>query len=351
MSGDFPYVRQALTFLFWLLAVQAGSAHPFPDTSCILKYPDQLHVSTGLQTNNSDIVLTTLATEQLLRLSPRRSLQQFVKAEYRGMAFKYAISPGYLNPDVSAITGKTTRRSLGYSFGLGPFGLSASYEKSKGYYLENTAEFDPAWRPGQPYIQFSNLRSVLYGLQFSYNVRQAFSEAAVNSCRERQRKPNYTFIPTLGLNHITYINDATATDTISGATRYLDCNAKLLAGGSLPLFRQRLQLSAIAGPMVGIGLVRDWSYDLQRHRNLDNRTTVLSLGFLYNIGLSYNARHWFAGINAFSEQYGSKLTGNLLIKNFYGIELYTGLRFREPELLKSVTDRVFQLLDKYNPLK
>jgi hypothetical protein len=349
-----PTIYISRAWLILLFCMQTGinvKAGPESDTLYIRKYPDQLHLSTGLQTNNSAIVLTDLNNRYSLFLSPRRSLQQFLKGEYRGMAFKYAISPGYLNPDVSAVTGRNTRKSFGYSFGLGPIGIDLNYERSKGYFLENTVDFDPSWRPGQPYIQLNNLQSVLYGIQLSYNVRKKFSEAAVGSCRERQLKPGYSFIPGLGINHIVYSNTVAGTDSFTGQTRYLDCNARLFMAGSLPLFHRKLQLSAIAGPIIGVSFVQDRTYDLRQFSEQEANTSVLSLGMMYKIGLSFNTHRWFMGINIFSEQYGSKLSGSQLFKSFYGVELYTGVRFPAPKFLKSATDWTFKQADKLNPLK
>lgn len=329
------------------ISARAGQA----DTPYILKYPGQLHLSTGLQTNNSAIVLTDVSSRNVLFLSPRRSLQQFLKVEYRGMAFKYGISPDYLNPDISALTGRNTRKSFGYDFGLGPLGLSVSYERSKGYFLENTADFDPTWTPGKPYIQLNNLQSVLYGLQLSYNVRRRFSEAAVYSCRERQLRPGYSFIPGLTINHIVYSNTMPGTDSFAGRTRYLDCNARLLMAGSLPLFRHKLQLSAIAGPVIGVSFVQDRTYIQPQFSEQETHNTVMSLGLLYHISLSFNIRYWFIGLNLFSEQYGSKLSGIQLDKSFYGIALYTGVRFPAPRQVRTATDWTFKQLDGLNPLK
>jgi len=339
-----------LLFLCWIQP-ETGARASQPDTAYILKYPEQLHLGTGLQTNNSAIVLTDINNQYVLFLSPRRSLQQFLKVEYRGMAFKYGVSPDYLNPDISALTGRNTRKSFGYDFGLGPLGLSVSYERSKGYFVENTADFDTSWKPGQPYIQLNNLQSVLYGVQLSYNVRKKFSEAAVNSCRERQLKPSYSFIPGLAINHIMYSNTVPGSDSFAGQTRYLDCNARLLMAGALPLLRHKLQLSAIAGPVIGISFVRDRTYTLPKFSEQEARTTVMSLGLLYNIGLSFNTRHWYMGINMFAEQYGSKLSGIQLVKSFYGVELYTGVRFPAPKPVKTAADWGFKQIDHFNPLK
>lgn len=70
--------------------------------------------------------------------------------------------------------GKTRIRGFSAGFNFRHWQQSFSYNRTKGYYLENTAAYRTNWTPDQPYIQFPDLVFKQYQGTTAYNFNPGF---------------------------------------------------------------------------------------------------------------------------------------------------------------------------------
>lgn len=323
-----------LMFVWSTIHAQNKKMKAREDTGYVLSYRDKLNISTGLQTNNLEIIVAYPASDLRFELSPRETLQQFVLFQYQWINFRYSFTPSYLNPNRSAIKGANTRTTFDVVMAAGDIDISLMYQKAKGYYVKNMDELDPNWRPGKPYFQLPSLTTEIIGAEFAYNTNKKFSDVGMISGKSKQLKPALSVLPALSIYYM-HLNDPTiAPSTGTHSDDYnLDINIRIPFAGSLVW--KNWSIAGAAGPVMGVNLFSTDSYDVSLAK-ITNKETRWSTGFYMQGGISYTRELWYMGLDANVHQYGSGSEAFRTRRLFYGIEFYLGKRFKAPKFLKKL---------------
>jgi hypothetical protein len=88
-------------------------------------------------------------------ISPNVSSATRLGLSYRFLSFGYNFVAKFLpGNDDDDIRGSTKASGYDLGFNFPKWQQELTYSKIKGYYLENTSDFDPSWQEGDPYIKF-----------------------------------------------------------------------------------------------------------------------------------------------------------------------------------------------------
>lgn len=305
------------------------------DKDYVISYRDKLNISTGLQTSNLEFIVAYPKDKLRFELSPRETLQQFLLFQYQWINFRYSFTPSYLNPDRSAIKGNNTRTTFDIVMAAGDVDINLVYQKAKGYYIKNMGELDPSWRPGLPHWQLNSLTTKILGAEFTYNINKQFSDVGMISGKSKQLKNAVSLLPALSIYYI-HLNDPIiiASPGTHSDDYNVDINLKFPFAASV-VWNKNWSLAGAAGPVTGINFFSTESYDV-RFIKIKNKETRWSTGFYLQGGISYTRDHWYAGLDANLQQYGSGDDASRTRRLFYGVELYIGKRFHAPLFLKKI---------------
>ena len=322
---------------FYANGILAQQKHekPISDSTSVISYRNKLNISTGLQTNNFEFIVAYPASGLKFEITPKRSIQQFVLFQYQSINFRYSFTPGYLNPERSALTGENKRSTFDMEMVLGGMDISLTFQKAKGYYIQNTGELLNGWKPGDPFLQLNNLTTKVIGGSVVYNINKKFSDVGMVSGKSKQVKNAVSLLPALTVYHI-YLTDPTIIPAVgtSSDDNYLDINLRAPLAASV-VWRKDWSFAGLIGPVAGVNFINTTSYDT-RLMKITNKETRLSTGYFLQAGLSYTREKWYAGINGYLYQYGSGDDKSRTRRRFNGLEIYFGKRFTAPALLKKI---------------
>jgi hypothetical protein len=168
------------------------------DTSNFVFYPEKILIRTNLSTQTDAQTLEDKKGDNL-NLETNNSYKLFLSMDYKFIGFSYGFYPQFIggNKDEDE-KGKSKFSEYNLRFFLGKWLQTVDYSKIRGYYVENTQDFLPEWKPGiDPYIQFPDLKIVKYGMSTSYIFNPKFSLKSITSFTEWQKESAGSFIPTL----------------------------------------------------------------------------------------------------------------------------------------------------------
>ncbi len=272
---------------------------------------------------------------------------------YRWLAFTLTFAPKFFSENVdNKIKGETKSFGFGFSSNFNHIIQKVNYSRVKGYYLDNTNEFNPTWKNGDPYIQFPRL--VFRGLsgQTAYKFNDNFSFNAINSQTEKQLKSAGTFLPSLSYQHY-IIKDQTPL-TGQNSSQKSKTLEVVFSPGYYYTFVTSSNLYASAGINPGIGLSR--TKLLTREPSGNSRTkysgTVYQLETTFTFG--YDTRRFFTGIQMMigAHGYSQSDANNVILQEKNTGSFFIGYRFNAPKKLTSTMEKAEKLAaEKLQELK
>ena len=168
------------------------------DSSNFVFYPEKILIRTNLSTQTDAQTLEDKQGDNL-NLETNNSYKLFLSVDYKFIGFSYGFYPQFIggNKDEDE-KGKSKFSEYNLRFFLGKWLQTVDYSKIRGYYIENTQDFVPDWKPGiDPYIQLPDLKIVKYGMSTSYIFNPKFSLKSITSFTEWQKESAGSFIPTM----------------------------------------------------------------------------------------------------------------------------------------------------------
>ena len=207
-------------------------------------------MSLGSKEDGFDIVNTS---HYKIRSNNKTKLNAGIS--YRWLAFSLTFAPKVFSENAdNKIKGETKSFGFGFSSNFNHIIQKVNYSRVKGYYLDNTNEFDPSWKNGNPYIKFPGLVFRSFSGQTAYKFNDNFSFNAINSQTEKQVKSAGTFLPSLSYQHY-IINDQTPL-TGQNSSQKSKTFEVVFSPGYYYTFVTTSNLYASAGINPGIGLSR-----------------------------------------------------------------------------------------------
>ncbi len=238
------------------------------------------------------------------------------------------------------IKGKTKAFGFSITMFLRHWFQELGYAKVKGYYLENTRDYDPAWVDGNPYIHFPDLHYQGFSGSTGYIFNPRLSMKSITLQTERQLKSTGSF---LGFVHYRYYTiDDKSVPRPGGATQKSN-NLELGIGPGYVhnfVIKERFYISL--GVMPSIGLVNTRLTTRYPDGDVRSRQHNLALRWNGRGAVGYNGHTFFTGfyINYAGMTYEQENTTaiNRDTKMFY--QAFVGFRVRSPKWLNRFFDNI-----------
>lgn len=303
------------------------------------RYVDNLsdHVGLKLQLYNySDGFNVTSGESSIYKIRPNTLLVSKYNLHYRFISLSFSYAPRFLpiNND-DDLRGETTHFGISSRTYIKQFSQEFYYERTRGYYLSNTHEFNPDWKKGDPLVQFPKLVYSRLGGRTVYQLNPNFSIKAMYDQTERQTRNAGTPVFALAYNyHSTKNPDPTTTSHQSSSNLELFAQAGYLHTWVMP---HNFYFSGGLG--VGMGGIRTrLTTETNGVSNIDRRYAVLYHGAV-NLVLGYNSRRFFSGVSMISsgETYNQGDAGVVALKKST-FSVHLGYRFKAPRAMKMAFD-------------
>jgi hypothetical protein len=258
---------------------------------------------------------------------------------YRVISFYVNYIPHFLpgNND-DAEKGTTKGIGLGTVLNFRDWFTEVYYSHTKGYYLENTKDYRPAWQPGDPYFQVPDLTVNRFEGATGYNTNPRFSLRAIASQTERQLKSAGAFIPQLSYSYYTIDNRTPGPYSTQSSSHIQG----LLGAGYHHTFVVKKSLYATGSFTPSFGYI----FSRLTTRNSTEQVITSSQGPVYQwdgrLGIGYNGHRFFTGLylTAKSATYAQGLTTAVTQNGNIFFQLFAGVRLVAPKFIRKTYDTI-----------
>jgi hypothetical protein len=295
-------------------------------------------ISIKLNVNSEYELFTVEGDDFYYDIRPNIALSSKISLNYRFISLSLGFTPKFIpGNDDNEIKGATKAFSLGINMSGSHWIQDLQGFHIRGFYLENTADFDPSWVEGKdPYIQFPDLDVIAFRGSTGYKVNENFSLKALNSQTEIQLRSCGSFFPYLLYNYYVIDNKTTASSS-SQKTKNFDAVA---SAGYAYTFVIRSKYYASFGINAGIGFQHTNLLTTSLEGDVTTKYNDLLFRSQEKIALGYNSRKLFTGIEASLAQsthnQGNTSVQNESFRTYF--QVFIGYRFRAPKFIKHETD-------------
>ncbi len=336
-------MRKWIIFPFFLMSFRLAAQVTTPDTAAIrhVKVEKLDDLITLKLTQSSDIEkLAVVTTGTDIRLSPNAATVTGLSFSYRFIYVGVSYVPRFLpGNDDNATKGKTRSGGLSFSLNFKHWLNAFSYNRTRGYYLENTGDFDPSWTSGKAYKQFPDLVFTQYAGLTAYNFNSQYSISAITFQTERQLKSAGSFIPQFRYRY--YISDDRSAPTPNGFTQKGQHLELLLGAGYHYTFvaKENWYVSLGLTPNAGYVFTRITSRSATETIRGNQRNFELRLDG--RAGAGYNNRRFFAGayMDLFASSFNQQNTPVTTEDNRVSFQAFIGYRFNAPKWLNETVQK------------
>lgn len=293
-------------------------------------------------TQSTDLETIGVTTPGLaISLSPNAESATRIGFSYRFISFGIRFVPKFLDGnDDDALKGRTRSKGFNVGFNFRHWLQDLSWNRTRGYYLENTKDFLPDWTADSPYVQFPDLVVTQYEGSTAYNFNPNFSVNAILTQSERQLKSAGSFIPVLYYRY--YINENKTAPAPGGSTQK-GRNLEVLLGAGYHynfVWKEKFYLALGLTPAAGYTFSRVTSRYETYSQSENQRNFMFRLDA--RAGIGYNSKRFFTGIymrsagSAYREQATS-----VTVENGQGVfHAVVGFRLNAPSFIKKPVEIV-----------
>lgn len=280
--------------------------------------------------------------ENNLAIYPNTPVHLNAGFNYSILSFSLSYAPRFFEDNDDAVErGKTKSFRLGIDLVFRHWIQSLSYSRVKGYYLENTADYVPDWRQGDPYILFPDLQYTSFSGSTGYSFNPKFSVKSLTSQTERQLKSAGTFLPILHYRYYMIDDGAELTTPSSTIQKSGNLEAVLSAGYHYTVVIKQ-KFYASLGLSQGIGLVHS-KLRAESMAGYEESSRINAIArFDGRTALGYNGMRFFSGmlltVNVSTEEDKAEAVTGQNVRAAY--QLYVGYRFNAPKPLRKTLSYV-----------
>ncbi|MEO6638477.1 MAG: DUF4421 family protein [Ginsengibacter sp.] len=263
---------------------------------------------------------------------------------YRWLAVNLTFAPKIFSENIdNNIKGETKSFGFGFTSNFNHIIQKVNYSRVKGYYLDNTNDFNPGWKNGDPYIQFPDLVYRSFSGQTAYKFNDNFSFNAINSQTEKQLKSAGTFLPSLSYQHY-IIKDPTPL-TGQNSPQKSKTLEVVFSPGYYYTFVTASNLYASAGINPGIGYSRTKLLTKEPSGNSKTKYSGTVYQLESTFTFSYDTRRFFTGIQMTlgTHGYSQSDANNLTLQEKNTGSFFIGYRFNAPKKLTSTMEKAERL--------
>ena len=208
-----------------------------------------------------------------------------------------------------------------------------SYNKVKGYYLENTDEYVANWEEGNPYIQFPNLHYQRISASAGYSLNPKFSFRSLTSQTERQLKSAGSFIPVVNFDY--YIIDDKSSEINNEKSKSIEVS---IGPGYAHTFVVKEKFYLSLGLSTSIGSRNTKSTTHLPEGNIENNQNNSIFRVNTKISIGYNGRKFYSGVYSNNYNEENKDASNINTRVFF--QIFFGMRLDSPGYLKRFIAKV-----------
>ena len=307
------------------------------DSTWIEKFDDKIIIK-GTIINTADaLVAQGDGFKNVISPNPSERFRTYFN--YRFISFYLDYIPHFLpgNND-NDVKGKTKGTGFGTNLNFRTWFADVGFSKTKGYYLENTKDFRPDWKPGDPYFQIPDLYVTSFEGDIGYNTNPRLSLIASSFQTERQLKSAGAFLPKLSFGY--HIIDNRTPGTFS--TQKSSHLQGLLGAGyqHTLVLSKSVYLTGAFTPSFG------YIFSSVLTRETAQRYTFSNRGPIYQwdgkLGIGYNGHKVFGGtyLTAVSSTYGQGLTTAVDQSGTVFLQIFLGIRLSAPRFMSKALRKI-----------
>lgn len=302
-------------------------------------------ITLKLTFNNDIEKLAVYTNSNDIKLSPNTKTIARISFNYKFISICLSFAPKFFpGNDDDDIRGKSKIGGFGFNFNFTHWTQELSYSRTKGYYLENTKDFNPFWKEGDPYAQIPDLLFKNFQGITAYNFNPKFSVNALATQSERQVRSAGSFIPHLLYRY--YIVDDRTPRTATSTTQKSRNFEVLLGAGYYYNFVIRNSFYVALGLTPGIG----YNFTTLQTRFPSGTEKTKSNSALFRIdaraGTGYNGPRFFSGLNfnASAAKFRQQNTTAINEDTRLFVQLFAGYRLNAPRFLKEKVESVNKII-------
>lgn len=306
------------------------------DSSKFVFYPDKILIRSNLSSQTDAQILEDKEGSNL-DLETNNSYKVFLSVDYKFIGFSYGFYPQFIdgNKDEDE-KGKSKFSEYNFRFFLGKWLQTVDYSKVKGYYIENTQDFLPDWKPNiDPYIQFPDLKITKYGMSTSYIFNPNFSLKSITSFTEWQKESAGSFIPTM-----IYDYKRTSLETTILNTKQNEYDISLGAGYFYNfIIHKKFYIAPNLTTAFGVKIINSKTDESGIQGNEQNNYFLTTINGGLKMG--YNSDRILFGLSLnFNSSFYNE-TKNQVVSNdgSFGL-LYFGYRFDAPKFISKPVNKI-----------
>ncbi|MDH7460184.1 DUF4421 family protein [Chitinophagaceae bacterium 26-R-25] len=297
------------------------------------------------QTTNEDGLSVFTDQNDILLTTNLKSTSK-ISANYSFITLSLKFAPKFLQSDNdNSIKGFSKSGGLDLNFNFRHWQQFLAYTRTQGYYLQNTSDYVPGWKEGDPYIQFPDLLYKSFEGATAYSFNSKFSFNALTSQSERQLKSAGSFIP--GLMYKYYIVDDRS-QLRPGGSRQKSHNFQMILGaGYYHTFVVKHSFYFSLGATPGIGFVHSNIFTTTESEVTKSKQLNSVVRLDARTGIGYNGNRFFSGLymtvfsSAEEEQHSTVISGESGVL----FQFFVGYRLKAPKFLREKERQMNEKMD------
>jgi len=300
------------------------------DSSAIESFANKLVVKLNVDTRTDTYTILNRTDGSKLSVAPNINNRFFVSLDYQFLGLSYGFSPTFFTANnEDDIKGESSFSEFKFRAALGQWIQGFQISTTKGYYVENTADFIPNWREGiDPYLQIPDFKSNIYGMSTSYVFNPNFSFRNLLYHTEWQKRSEGSFIPTLFYSYDRFsytIGDEQIKDDVFPVRL-------ALAYYHTFVVKENWFLGGNLSPSLGVNFSK--STVLFNTIETENKSTefIKTLQGALQVGYASNKIIFGGGFTFDVNDYDPDSFNTVLNNKTYGF-IYFGYRFNTPEFI------------------
>lgn len=329
-----------ILLLLILDATGASARDTTGDSSNFESYSDKILIKLNVSTQTDQYTLT-YKTGPAIRLMTNNDYKVFLSLDYEFIGFSYGFSPKLFDAnDDDVIKGHSSFTNYKLQLFPGQWLQTISFDKVKGYYIDNTQDFIPGWQQGKyPYLQIPDLKTVQWAFSTSYVLNPGFSFKNLIYQTEWQKRSAGSFVPVAFYDYTRTSFDLSGTKGLQK-----DFNFRLGLGYYHTfIIAHRFYIAPNIVPSLGIRYTRFRSE--AGGAITTNNNTYFTRFLDGGLKAGFNSRRWVAGFGlSFNISWYNEDPGTIVRNDrAYGI-IYMGFRFGTPRFIadtyRKLSDRL-----------
>jgi len=300
------------------------------------------YLSLKLSINNNIEFFEVHSDPLDFKLRPNTKLKTSLSVNYRFISFALTVSPDFLpgNNDDDR-KGSSKIRSLGVGLNFNHWIQGLSYNRTNGFYLQNTSDFVPDWnKDTSGYLLSPELQYLgFYGLT-AYKFNANFSLKSLTSQTERQLKSAGSLIPLFWYRY--YIMDNKIELTGQNSSQKSNNLEVILQLGYYYTHVINSKLYLSAGTGFGGGMVYTRLLSRLPEGDVVTRGNNPILRAEGQLAMGYNSKRFFAGLQATGrwEKYSQGNTTTSIVNDAVSFQIFIGYRFKAPGASDRLLDKI-----------